>query len=87
MAMSWLVVFIYLQRHPHLLRPGIPADFFRTERLRALAGIVAPFVPVLIGLWSPLTALLVMVVTPVFYAATAEGLKSPPPREPGDSTG
>jgi uncharacterized membrane protein len=79
MAMSWLVVFVYLQRHPQLLRPGVTADFFRTERLRALAGIVAPFVPVLIGLWSPLTALVVMVVTPVFYAATAEGLKSPPP--------
>jgi hypothetical protein len=79
MAMSWLLVFIYLQRHPQLLRPGVPADFFRTERLRALAGIIAPFFPVLIGLWSPPTALVVMVATPVFYAATAEGLKTPPP--------
>jgi uncharacterized membrane protein len=79
MAMSWLLVFIYLQRHPQLLRPGVPADFFRTERLRALAGIIAPFVPVLIGLWSPPTALVVMVATPVFYAATAEGLTTPPP--------
>jgi uncharacterized membrane protein len=84
-AMSWLVVFIYLQRHPQLLRPGVTAEFFRTERLRALAGIVAPLVPVLIGLGSPVTALVVMVATPVFYAATAEGLKSPPPREHGDS--
>ena len=79
MAVSWLIMFTYLQRHPRLLRPGVAADFFRTERLRALAGIIAPFVPVLIGLWSPGTALIVMVATPVFYAATAEGLRSPPP--------
>ena len=30
---------------------------------------------VLIGLWSPQTALVVMVATPVFYAATADGLR------------
>ena len=87
MAMSWLVVFSYLQRHPQLLRPGVPADFFRTERLRAFAGILAPFVPVLVGLWSPPTALVVMVATPVFYAVTAEGLKTSASRHRGDSAG
>jgi len=54
------------------------AAFFRTERLRAVAGIIVPFVPVLIGLLSPLTALVLMVAMPVFYAATAEGLRPPP---------
>jgi uncharacterized membrane protein len=87
MAMSWLVMFSYLQRHPQLLRPGVSADFFRTERLRAVAGIIAPFVPVLIGLWSPLTALVLMVATPIFYAATAEGLKVPPAAQGDDDAG
>jgi hypothetical protein len=46
-------------------------------RLRAMAGIVAPFDPVLVGLASPVTAPVVMVTTPVFYAATAGGLRIP----------
>jgi uncharacterized membrane protein len=78
MAVTWLIMFSYLHRHPQLLRPGVTAAFFRTERLRAVAGIIVPFVPVLIGLLSPLTALVLMVAMPVFYAATAEGLRPPP---------
>jgi uncharacterized membrane protein len=77
MALTWLVMFTYLQLHPRLLNPNVTAGFFRAERLRAIAGIVAPCIPVLIGLWSPVTALVVMVVTPVFYALTAEGLRKP----------
>jgi hypothetical protein len=49
MAVTWLIMFTYLHRHPHLLREGVTAAFFRTERLRAIAGIIAPFVPVIIG--------------------------------------
>jgi uncharacterized membrane protein len=79
MAVTWLIMFTYLHRHPYLLRDDVPAAFFRTERLRAVAGIIAPAVPVLIGLWSPRTALAVMVATPVFYAVTAEGLRRPRP--------
>ena len=77
MAVTWLVLYTYLQRHPRLLYPHVPAGFFRAERLRALPGIIAPFVPVLIGLWSPVAALIVMVANPVFYAVTAEGLRKP----------
>ena len=79
MAVTWLIMFSYLHRHPNLLREEVPGGFFRTERLRAVAGIIAPAVPVLIGLWSPQTALVVMVATPVFYAATAQGLRRPRP--------
>jgi hypothetical protein len=76
MAVSWLIIFVYLQRHPWLLHPGVTAAFFRGERLRAVAGISAAFVPVLVGLVAPLAALGFIVVMPVFYAATAEGLRS-----------
>ena len=74
MGTTWLVTFTYLHRHPELLAPDVPPSFFRAERRRAVAGIVAPIAPVLIGLGSPLAALSVMVLTPVFYAATAQGL-------------
>jgi len=77
MAITWLAMFSYLQLHPRLLSPHVTAGFFRAERVRAIGGIVSPFVPVLIGLWSPVTALVVMVATPVFYALTAEGLRKP----------
>jgi uncharacterized membrane protein len=78
MAVTWLIMFSYLHRHPQLLSAHVSAAFFRTERLRAVAGIIAPFVPVLIGLQSPPAALVVMVAMPVFYAATAEGLRGTP---------
>ena len=70
-------MFSYLHRHPRLLRDDVTAAFFRNERLRAVAGIIAPAVPVLIGLASPPLALLTMVAMPVFYAITAEGLRGP----------
>lgn len=76
MAGSWLIIFVYLNRHPALLRPGVTAGFFRTERLRAVVGISAGFVPVLVGLLNPVVGLGFIVAMPVFYAATADGLKS-----------
>ncbi|MGI8448758.1 MAG: TMEM175 family protein [Streptosporangiaceae bacterium] len=76
MAGSWLIIFVYLNRHPGLLRPGVTAGFFRTERLRAVVGISAAFVPVLVGLLNPVVGLGFIVAMPVFYAATADGLKS-----------
>lgn len=83
MAGAWLIMFVYLNRHPALLRPGVTAGFFRTERLRAVLGICAAFVPVLVGLLNPMVALGFLVAMPVFYAATADGLKS---RRPADDT-
>jgi hypothetical protein len=67
---------------------AMAAARFRSERLRAGAGIFAAFVPVPVGLAAPVVALLFIVVMPVFYAVTAEGLKSrqiagPDPRYPG----
>jgi hypothetical protein len=74
MATSWLLVFSYLARHPELLADEVPAGFFRAEQTRAALGIVAPGVPVLVGLFSPTTALLLLAVMPIFYALTADGL-------------
>jgi hypothetical protein len=84
MAVTWLVMFTNLRRHPRLLSEQVTAAFFRTERLRAAAGIVVPFVPVLIGVKWPQAALVVLVAMPVFYAVTAEGLRRPQSAAPAD---
>ncbi|PZS39757.1 MAG: hypothetical protein DLM62_06545 [Pseudonocardiales bacterium] len=47
MAATWLAMFVSLYRHPGLLRPGVTVAFFRSGRLRAVAGIFAAFAPVL----------------------------------------
>jgi uncharacterized membrane protein len=80
MAATWLIVFSYLVRHPALVRSDVPDGFFTMERNRSFFGIIGSVVPVLIGLFSPIIALVVLVVIPVFYALTAEGLLT---RRPG----
>lgn len=80
MAASWLVTFIYLHTHQQLLSSA-PAGFYRAEQLRAIPGIIVPFAPALVGLWQPRAALALLVVMPVFYAVTANGMRqslSPP---------
>jgi uncharacterized membrane protein len=74
MAASWLVTFSYLHTHQDLIS-GAPAGFFRAEQLRAVPGIVVPFAPVLVGLWNPRVALALVVVMPLFYALTANGMR------------
>jgi uncharacterized membrane protein len=74
MAATWLIVFNYLARHPSLVEPDVPAGFFTVERNRSFFGIIGSVVPVLIGLFSPITALVALAVIPAFYAVTAEGL-------------
>ncbi|MGB9378887.1 MAG: TMEM175 family protein [Mycobacteriales bacterium] len=75
MGVAWLLTFTYLTRHPELLRRDVPATFFAAERPRAAVGVVAPFVPVAVGLISPRAALGLIVLIPIFYAATVDGLR------------
>jgi hypothetical protein len=49
---------------------------FRSERLHAVAGIFAALPRCSPGRRAPVAALLFIVAMPVFYAVTAEGLKS-----------
>ncbi len=50
MGAAWLITFTYLHRHPELVHEDVPAGFFHEERVRALWGIGAPLVPVVLGL-------------------------------------
>lgn len=80
MAASWLLTFSYLHRHAELRAADVAETFFRDERRRAVAGLVAPVVPLLVSLVAPDVALALLVATPLFYAATAQGLPTVPRR-------
>lgn len=80
MGVAWLVTFTYLHRHGELVEDDVPPGFFHDERVRAVWGIGVPLVPVVLGLALPLLALAVVVLTPLFYAVTAEGLPASPQR-------
>ncbi|GAC1374922.1 MAG: TMEM175 family protein [Acidimicrobiales bacterium] len=82
MGMTWLIMFSYLVRHQYLVEGSVPDGFFRTERKRAVPGIIAPALPVLVGVWAPTFALCLMVVMPIFYLMTADGLRTRQRRGP-----
>lgn len=73
-AGGWLLLFHHLHRRPELRAGHVSEAFFRDERGRAVVGLVSPLVPVLVALASPLAALGVILLTPVFYALTSDGL-------------
>ncbi|MDQ6906106.1 MAG: TMEM175 family protein [Chloroflexota bacterium] len=73
MALTWLIMFSYLDRHRELVRGDVAAGFFREERRRAVLGILSPVVAIAIGVVAPAVALLVFVLMPIFYGLTTEG--------------
>jgi len=82
MALSWLVMFSYLDRRPDLLGDDVPPGFFRAERRRAAPGILSPVVAVVIGVVAPGVALIAFLLLPIFYGLTTEGWspRQGPPR-------
>lgn len=75
LAGSWLVFDQYVSRHPELIAEDVAADFFATERYRALVGVVLYAVGGALGtLVATPIALVVFLVLPLFYAVTDEGL-------------
>lgn len=79
MPLSWLLVFRHLEaRHADLVEPATPTTFFRAERRRALLGVISYVSAAVIGLVLPLAGLAVLLVVPVFYAATSEGWRRAP---------
>ena len=75
LCVSWLIFFHYLSQHPHLVEEDVHRGFFPAERTRDGAGGVLYAAAGLIGnLNSPLLAMAIFFVLPVFYAITSEGL-------------
>jgi uncharacterized membrane protein len=76
MALTWLIMFSFLDQHRDLLHDHVAPGFFREERRRAVLGIVSPVIAVAIGLVLPALGLVVFLLLPVFYGLTTEGWTS-----------
>jgi uncharacterized membrane protein len=79
MCFSWLILFHILYAHPYLLELGVEPKFFHAERMRAVVGIAAYTIAGISG-WvlSPLLAVFIFLLLPIFYGVTSEGLTEGP---------
>ncbi|MFC4150051.1 TMEM175 family protein [Micromonospora mangrovi] len=72
---TWLAFYHYLARRPDLLKEQVRHEFFRIERIRALAGVLLYALAGVLGyLVTPLVGLAIFLLPPVFYAVTSAGL-------------
>ncbi|WP_406083244.1 TMEM175 family protein [Micromonospora zamorensis] len=72
---SWLGLYHYLARHHDLLDQAVSRRFFPTERARAAVGLLGYALAILVGyLASPLFALVIFLLLPMFYTVTSSGL-------------
>ncbi len=75
MCVSWLLIYGHLRRRPALLDPAVEADYVRHGQLRSAMGVAAYLLAALIGwLFTPLAALAVFILLPIFYFVTSEGI-------------
>ena len=75
MCASWLLLYTHLRHRPGLLDPAVEPRYVLHGQLRSAAGVGAYALAGIIGaLVTPLAALAVFVLLPVFYFATSEGL-------------
>ncbi|MCG5451113.1 MULTISPECIES: TMEM175 family protein [Micromonospora] len=74
-SVSWLGLYHYLARHHDLLDQTVPLRFFPAERARAAVGLLGYALAILVGfVTSPLFALVIFLLLPVFYSLTSSGL-------------
>jgi len=74
-TLSWLLLFHYLSGHPELLKHDDDGPFFASERVRAVFGAAGYIGAGVLGaLVSPLLALAIFVLLPIFYGLTSERL-------------
>jgi uncharacterized membrane protein len=72
---SWLVLFHEMHRHPDLLSDDVRDGFYGRERARALVGVVLYSIAAAVGeLATPVGALVIFILLPVFYGVTSHGL-------------
>lgn len=75
-AGAWIVMWVALRRDPALFEPGYDAEFVRSESRQAWVGFVAFDLIALIGLVSPVAALVLYLLAILGYGITSNGLNS-----------
>ena len=77
MAAAWLPIFPYLQRHPKLAVPKLPADFFARQIVRPIIGVVCYALAALTGWFvHPLVGICFIVFMVGYHTATSEGIRT-----------
>ncbi|MDT0414831.1 TMEM175 family protein [Streptomyces sp. DSM 41982] len=75
MCTAWLVLYRFLLGRPGLMEPHVEPGYLRHGVTRSAVGVVAYVLAGLLGVFvTPLVALGVFVVLPVFYFLTTEGM-------------
>jgi uncharacterized membrane protein len=75
MATTWFVFFITLERRNHLAHESVAPGVWRTERYRAVTGLVGYALAGGLGvLVFPLIGLVLFCLLPVFYALSSDGM-------------
>lgn len=75
MSAAWLPAFVYLRRHPQLLKPSLPEAFFAPQLRRPVTGILLYVVGSALGwLVHPLIAVGVFALAVGYYAWTSQGI-------------
>ncbi|MFI6365938.1 TMEM175 family protein [Nocardia sp. NPDC050630] len=73
MTIPWAPLWWRLVHHPELFEPGYDAAFARRETTRAYPGILIYALCIAIGLLWPVAALILYLLTAIFYAITSQG--------------
>lgn len=74
MCAAWQRLYRFLMKRPDLMEPGVEPGYLRHGVLRSFAGLVAYAVAAVLGVFvTPLLALAVFLLAPVFYFLTTEG--------------
>jgi uncharacterized membrane protein len=73
MTTPWAPLWWRLVHHPELFEPGYDAAFARRETTRAYPGILIYALCIAIGLLWPVAALILYLLTAIFYAITSQG--------------
>jgi uncharacterized membrane protein len=75
MSAAWLPAFIYLKRHPELVKPHLPPTIFTSQVLRPTLGILLYIVAALVGWFvHPALAVAMFMIVVGYYAWTSLGL-------------
>jgi TMEM175 potassium channel family protein len=81
MCSSWLLLFWHVARREHLIHEEVDSAFFEYEQIRAAVG-VGLYLGAGVAGWliTPVLALAVFTLLPIFYWSTSEGMSDVPPR-------
>lgn len=76
MSAAWVPAFSYLNRHPELVKPHLPATIFASQVLRPVVGVLLYILAAALGWFvHPLLAVGIFISVVGYYACTSQGIR------------